>query len=157
MRLTSRRICFSWHFQPFCTSHSCISDLFLIKLTHQHVSKRNCFDLFPRFLRPGAVFAKGISYRNHGFSTCFSRNLLLWDTPWRWRNWKLALQRPILPCQTTTENPDAWQKGFNLRTRCLFTASALPDHTAWFLIIIGQFYFAPLGHDHSALTQGPFH
>jgi len=49
MRLTSRRICFSWHFQPFCTSHSCISDLFLIKLTHQHVSKRNCFDLFPRF------------------------------------------------------------------------------------------------------------
>ena len=25
----------------------------------------NCFDLFPRFLRPGAVFAKGISYRNH--------------------------------------------------------------------------------------------
>ena len=25
----------------------------------------NCFDLFPQFLCPGAVFAKGISYRSY--------------------------------------------------------------------------------------------
>jgi hypothetical protein len=37
---------------------------------HHHAStsspgQLNCFDLFPRFLRPGAVSAKGISDRNH--------------------------------------------------------------------------------------------
>ena len=40
------------------------------RTSHLHAARSspgqlNCFDLFPRFLRPGPVFAKRISYRNH--------------------------------------------------------------------------------------------
>ena len=139
MRLTSGRSCF-WMallimlFIAFLQQQFFWSNWFINAFKWRIVF--NCFD----------------SYRNHDFSPCSSWNLLLRDTPWRWRNWKLPLQRPIIPCRTTAENPDAWQKGFNPRTLCLFASSDLPARTAQFLIIIGYFYFSPLGHDHIALT-----
>jgi len=43
---------------------------------------------------------------------------------------KIGAAAPDFPCRFNPENPGAWQKGFNLRTLCLFAASALPDHTA---------------------------
>ena len=44
-------------------------------------------------------------------------------------------------------------EGIQPRTRYLFSTSVLPALTAQFLIIIGDLYVAPLGHDHFALTQ----